>query len=315
MAHYRQCGIKRAYVGNFDVNYIYYSSAVDSLLITFTGLGELGYNPSFKSLEYTDNGIAIKSLENQQEHIVKDDAYKVNSAVFIVSNLNPVDSKYSYVSTGENTGGWTASTEIGYDDGNVDSYTLSSGGSFGYFGCGGVIDCGWGVAFDPVVSENQLIGTSINMGFAQDFSSGASIPASADKDFDLHIWSAVGEEDENGVRQVVDVMPPIKIDAKTRGISGIGWVNIDMSSYAEYLTNLDEIIIGGVEDDTNGVYFGMSNDSPNKNYTYIYGGNTIGPITNTTISGGDPLNGWNLMFRTQWLVKNTVIPMNCMQVL
>ena len=295
-------------ISNFDVNYIYYSSSVDSLPITFTGLGALGYNPNYKSLEYTDNGITIKSLENQQEHIVKDDTYKVNSAVFVVSNLNPVDTKYRYVSTGENTGGWYASTEIGYDDGNVDVFTLSSGGTFGYFGCGGVVGCGWGVAFDPVVSENQLIGVSINLGFAQDFSSGASIPASADKDFDLHIWTAVGEEDENGVRQTVDVMNPIKINAKTRGINGIGWVNIDLSPYSKFLTNLDEIIIGAVEDDTNGVYFGMSSDSPTKNYTYIYGGNTVGPITNTSVSGGDQLDGWNLMFRSQWLVKNTVIP-------
>ena len=141
------------------------------------------------------------------------------------------------------------------------------------------------------------------MGFAQDFSSGANIPASADKDFDLHIWKVA---DDNG--GVVDVMPPIKIDAKERGISGIGWVNIDLTPYAEYLTNLDEIIIGAVEDDTLGVYFGMSSDSPNKNYTYIYGANTVGPITNTTVSGGDQLDGWNLMFRSTWLVKNTTIP-------
>ena len=290
-------------VGNFDVNYIYYSSSADSLPITFTGSGALGLNPDYKSLEFTDNGINIKSLENEQEHIVKDENYKVNSAVFVVSNLNPVDSKYSYVSTGENTGGWFAATEIGYDDGVVDAFQLSSGGSFGYFGCGGRIDCGFGVSFDPQVAENQLISTSINMGFAQDFSSGAAIPASADKDFDLHIWKVA---DDNG--GVVDVMPPIKIDAKERGISGIGWVNIDLTPYAEYLTNLDEIIIGAVEDDTLGVYFGMSSDSPNKNYTYIYGANTVGPITNTTVSGGDQLDGWNLMFRSTWLVKNTTIP-------
>ena len=72
------------------------------------------------------------------------------------------------------------------------------------------------------------------MGFAQDFSSGASIPASADKDFDLHVWTAVGEEDENGVRQTVNVMNPIKINAKTRGINGIGWVNIDLSPYSKF---------------------------------------------------------------------------------
>ena len=260
--------------------------------------------PAYQSLEFTgDTSFTIKTLENNQKHIVKDASSKVKEVVFIVSNVNPVAATYTYKSEGENSGGWFGDIEIAYDDGVVDAFQLSSGGSFGYFGCGGRIDCGFGVAFDPQVAENQLISASINMGFAQDFSSGSDIPASADKDFDLHIWRVV---DDNG--GVVDVMPPIKIDAKERGISGIGWVNIDLTPYAEYLTNLGEIIIGGVEDDTLGVYFGMSSDSPNKNYTYIYGGNTVGPITNTTVSGGDQLDGWNLMFRTNWLVKNTTVP-------
>jgi hypothetical protein len=281
--------------------YIFTTSA-ESLPITFSSSSMMV--PAYQSLEFTgDTSFTIKTLENNQKHIVKDASSKVKEVVFVVSNVNPVAATYTYKSEGENSGGWFGDIEIAYDDGVVDAFQLSSGGSFGYFGCGGRIDCGFGVAFDPEVAENQLISASINMGFAQDFSSGSAIPASADKDFDLHIWRVV---DDNG--GVVDVMPPIKIDAKERGISGIGWVNIDLTPYAEYLTNLGEIIIGGVEDDTLGVYFGMSSDSPNKNYTYIYGGNTVGPITNTTVSGGDQLDGWNLMFRTNWLVKNTTVP-------
>ena len=289
-------------VYNYDVNYIKFTTSADSLPITFSSSSMMV--PAYQSLEFTgDTSFTIKTLENNQKHIVKDASSKVKEVVFVVSNVNPVAATYNYVSEGENSGGWFGDIEIAYDDGVVDAFQLSSGGSFGYFGCGGRIDCGFGVAFDPQVAENQLISASINMGFAQDFSSGSAIPASADKDFDLHIWRVV---DDNG--GVVDVMPPIKIDAKERGISGIGWVNIDLTPYAEYLTNLGEIIIGGVEDDTLGVYFGMSSDSPNKNYTYIYGGNTVGPITNTTVSGGDQLDGWNLMFRTNWLVKNTTVP-------
>ena len=289
-------------VYNYDVNYIKFTTSADSLPITFSSSSMMV--PDYQSLEFTgDTSFTIKTLENNQKHIVKDASSKVKEVVFVVSNVNPVAATYTYKSEGENSGGWFGDIEIAYDDGVVDAFQLSSGGSFGYFGCGGRIDCGFGVAFDPQVAENQLISASINMGFAQDFSSGSAIPASADKDFDLHIWRVV---DDNG--GVVDVMPPIKIDAKERGISGIGWVNIDLTPYAEYLTNLGEIIIGGVEDDTLGVYFGMSSDSPNKNYTYIYGGNTVGPITNTTVSGGDQLDGWNLMFRTNWLVKNTTVP-------
>ena len=289
-------------VYNYDVNYIKFTTSADSLPITFNSSSMMV--PAYQSLEFTgDTSFTIKTLENNQKHIVKDASSKVKEVVFVVSNVNPVAATYTYKSEGENSGGWFGDIEIAYDDGVVDAFQLSSGGSFGYFGCGGRIDCGFGVAFDPQVAENQLISASINMGFAQDFSSGSAIPASADKDFDLHIWRVV---DDNG--GVVDVMPPIKIDAKERGISGIGWVNIDLTPYAEYLTNLGEIIIGGVEDDTLGVYFGMSSDSPNKNYTYIYGGNTVGPITNTTVSGGDQLDGWNLMFRTNWLVKNTTAP-------
>ena len=289
-------------VYNYDVNYIKFTTSADSLPITFCSSSMMV--PAYQSLEFTgDTSFTIKTLENNQKHIVKDASSKVKEVVFVVSNVNPVAATYTYKSEGENSGGWFGDIEIAYDDGVVDAFQLSSGGSFGYFGCGGRIDCGFGVAFDPQVAENQLISASINMGFAQDFSSGSDIPASADKDFDLHIWRVV---DDNG--GVVDVMPPIKIDAKERGISGIGWVNIDLTPYAEYLTNLGEIIIGGVEDDTLGVYFGMSSDSPNKNYTYIYGSNTVGPITNTTVSGGDQLDGWNLMFRTNWLVKNTTVP-------
>ena len=289
-------------VYNYDVNYIKFTTSADSLPITFSSSSMMV--PAYQSLEFTgDTSFTIKTLENNQKHIVKDASSKVKEVVFVVSNVNPVAATYTYKSEGENSGGWFGDIEIAYDDGVVDAFQLSSGGSFGYFGCGGRIDCGFGVAFDPQVAENQLISASINMGFAQDFSSGSAIPASADKDFDFHIWRVV---DDNG--GVVDVMPPIKIDAKERGISGIGWVNIDLTPYAEYLTNLGEIIIGGVEDDTLGVYFGMSSDSPNKNYTYIYGGNTVGPITNTTVSGGDQLDGWNLMFRTNWLVKNTTVP-------
>ena len=288
-------------VFNYDANYIQFSSSVvDSLPITFTtGAGGFYYT----SLEFTDDSIYVTNIENGIKYTVQRADATVNKAVFVVSNAQYYNAPFTYKSEGENTGGWFDQIEIAYDDGTVDVFETASGGSFGYFGCGGEPGCGWGVEFDPRVGENQLLSTSINLGYAQDFGSGAGIPASADKDFDLHVWKVM---DDNG--SVQDIMPPIKIDAKTRGINGIGWVDIDLTPYASSLTNIGKIVIGAVEDDTNGVYFAMSSDSPNRNYSYIYGNGSLSSMDNVTISGGETVAGWNLMFRTSWLVKNTTTP-------
>jgi len=283
---------------SYDANYVYYSSGADSLPITFS---TSGIPVNVTSIEYKNDTLEVKKIENNQEYIVKDDNSTVTSAAFIVSNLNNTESLYSYKSNGANTGGWFATTELAYDDGEVDVFTQSDGNTFGYLGWGGRLGWGWGVEFDPRVSENQLLSASINMGFAQDFSSGSTIPESADKDFDLHIWKTT---DDNG--NIENVLPPIKIDGKARGITGIGWVNIDLSSYAEQLTNLGKVVIGVVDDDTLGVYFGMSNDIP-VTKTYAYEAGTLNSISNY-LSGGATLDGWNFMFRTNWKVKNTTVP-------
>ena len=288
-------------VFNYDANYIQFGSSVaDSLPITFTAQnGEFNYT----SLEFTDDSIYIKDLVEGEKHYVQNPSVNTNKAIFVVSNARNFNAQYTYKSEGENTGGWYEQIELAYDDGDVDVFTTSTGGTFGYFGCGGDPGCGWAVEFDPRVGENQLLSTTINLGFAQDFSSGATIPASAGKSFDLHVWKIM---DENG--NVQDIMPPINIDAKARGVSGIGWVDIDLTPYASYLTNIGKILIGTVEDDTNGVYFGMNSDVPSE-HSYYYGGGSVRPMSGITVSGGDQIGaGWNLMFRTSWLVKNTTIP-------
>jgi len=288
-------------VRNYDSNYIFYSSSADSLPITFTSSGAAPY---YASIEFTDDTVNIKSFDDNQKYIVKDDKLKVNSAVFVVSNINAVDINYSYKSEGANTGGWFTTKEIAYDDGEVDVFTTSSS-SFGYLGWGrNTTGQGWAMDFDPIVTENQLISTSINLAFPQDFSSGSDIPASADKDFDLHIWKVV---DDNG--GVEDILPPIRIDAKALGASGIGFLNIDLTPYSEQLTNLGKIVIGVVDDDTLGTYFGMSSDEPvNHTYAFNYGGDgRLSPFSDFNV-GGASLSGWNYMFRTTWLVKNTAAP-------
>ena len=288
-------------IKNYDTNYIFYSSSADSLPITFTATGVV---PNYLSLEFTDDTMTVKTLEDTKKHLVKDDKLKVNKAVFVVSNINGSDATYSYKSEGANTGGWFASTEIKYDDGEVDAFT-ASGSNFGYLGWGrNNAGQGWGMDFDPLVKENQLVSTSINLGFAQDFSSGTDIPASVDKDFDLHIWRII---DDNG--GVENILPPIKFDGKAAGITGTGFVNIDLSEYSEQLTNLGKIVIGVVDDDTVGTYFGLSSDEPvNHTYAFNYNGSGgLAPMSDFNI-GGAGLDGWNFMFRTTWLVKNTVAP-------
>ena len=286
---------------NYDVNYIQYGSSVaDSLPITFsTQVGGFYYT----SLEFTDDSIYIKDLQEGEKHLVSNTGVKTNKALFVVSNARNFNAPFNYKSEGENTGGWFDQIEIAYDDGIVDLYQSSSGSQFGYFGCGGSPGCGWAVEFDPIVGENQLLSTTINLGFAQDFSSGAAIPASAGKSFKLHVWKVL---DENG--SVQDIMPPITIDGKARGVSGIGWVDIDLTPYVSSLTNIGKILIGAVEDDTNGVYFGMSSDVPTE-HSFIYGGGSVTPLRDVGLSGGDRIGpGWNLMFKTSWLVKNTTTP-------
>ena len=288
-----------------DVNYIYYSSSADSLPITFTSSG--GLTPLYKSIEFTDSDITINDLSDNEEYLVYNDTSITNSVVFIVANNDDYftsDINYKYVSNGKNTGGWTASKLLTYDDGEVDAFEYS-GGSFGYLGSGNnSAGQGWGVDFDPIVGENQLIGFSANLGFAQDFG-GSTVPQTADKDFDIHIWK---KTDDNG--SVIDLLPPIRFDGKENGVSGIGDINIDLNNYKDDLTNLGEIVVGIVDDDTIGTYFGLNNNGTGENHTYAYnynGSGKIATMANFNV-GGTSLDGWNFMFRTTWLLKNSTIP-------
>lgn len=293
-------------VKEHDVNYIYYSSSADSLPITFTSSGS--NTPLYKSLEFTDSDIIINDLINNEEYLVNNESSTVNSVVFIIANNNNYytnDVNYSYVSTGENSEGWAATKLLTYDDGEVDIFEYD-GGSFGYLGSGNNSPGqGWAVDFDPIVGENQLIGFSANLGFAQDFS-GSTVSQTADKDFDIHIWK---KTDDNG--GVMDILPPIRFDGKDNGISGIGDIYVDLTSYKEKLTNLGEIVIGIVDDDSIGTYFGMNNNGSGENHTYAYNYNgdaKISSMENFSV-GGASLNGWNYMFRSTWLLKNTALPL------
>ena len=292
-------------VKNRDVNYIYYSSSADSLPITFNSYGSS--TATYKSLEFTDSNIIINDLSDNEEYLVYNENSRTNSVVFIIANNDKYftsDIEYQYVSKGVNSDGWTATELLTYDDGVVDVFEYS-GGSFGYLGSGNnSTGQGWAVDFDPVLGENQLIGFSANLGFAQDFS-GSTIPQTADKDFNIHIWK---KSDDNG--SVVDIVDPIYFDGKKNGVSGIGDINVDLSTYKDDLTNLGEIVVGIVDDDTIGTYFGMNKHLRGENHTYAFnydGDGKIRTMADFNV-GGSSLDGWNFMFRTTWNLKNSTFP-------
>lgn len=291
---------------DYGVNYIYFSSNTDSLPMTFTSL--VGGEPIYNSLETNnDLTVSINSISNAQEYLVENDISKVTKVTFFAINQSVEKASYKYETKGKNVGGWT-NREIAYDDGDVDNFD----DRFGYYGYGpsGLADGdGWGVEFDPKTGENQLINFSFNFGFAQDFGSGSDIPDSAPKSFNIRVWSAPNTAD--GI--VKSLLPPIKYDGKAAGQAGVGWVTVDLSAYKTQLSNLGKVIVGITDDDTLGAYFGLDQNAQGENYTYqLYESgtpdyfNTIPFETNS--NNNISFNGWNFLYRTTWLLKNTITP-------
>ena len=288
-------------VKNYGVNYIAYESSADSMEITFTATSG---SPSIRSLEYNDSTIVIKALSNGTKHLIYHDSLKVNRALFIVTNAEDIPISYEYVSSGTDASGWTGFEEIAHDDGSSDLFTTSDGNSFGFLGWGNnYTGSGWGVAFDPKMDANQLVELKVITAFDQEFS-GSGTPASADKDFYIHIW-----EITDNLGSVKDVVLPILWSTSRSAVTG-DWSRIDLTPYKEQLSNLGPIVIGIVEDDTVGTYFAMDKNVNDNNYTYAFNYNGSGgldPMSGFSI-GGESLNGWNYMFRASFYIADNTIP-------
>ena len=297
-------------VRNYGVNYISYESSVDSMEITFTATGS--YNPLYRSLEYNDSSVVINELANASKHLIyhvvnnqagPPDTLKVNKAIFIVSGTENTSLTYNYVSEGTDASGWTGFEEIAYDDGTADTYTTADGSSFGFLGWGNNnAGSGWGVKFDPKMSVNQLVELKVVLGFDQEFA-GSSTPADAEKDFNIHFYEIL--DADGNVKSVAD---PIKWSTTRSEVTG-DWSRIDLTPYKEQLSNLGEIVITIVEDDTIGTYFGM--DKNDNNYTYAYnfqGSGLLQPLSDFQLSEDDPLAGWNFLFRASYYIKDVTVP-------
>ena len=300
-------------IQDYGSNYIAYESSADSMEITFSATS--GGTPYIRSIEYNDSSAVVNTLSNDVKHLVYHykldydndgihDSLKVRSALFIVVNQESFSLKYDYVSTGTDASGWTGFEEIAHDDGELDLFTTSDGGQFGFLGWGNnSTGWGWGVKFDPKMAINQLVEIKIVFGFDQEFS-GSTTPATADKDFNIHVWEIL--DDDGNIR---DVMTPLYWSTQRASLTG-DWTIIDMTPFKDELSNLGPIVIGVVEDDTVGTYFGMDHHVNDENYTYAFNyndGGTLDELSGFNI-GGESLSGWNYLFRTSFYIADSTVP-------
>ena len=289
-------------VKDYGVNYISYESIKDSLGITFSATTSV--TPRYRSLEFNQSFFALNSLTDGVKHIIYHDSLDTYTALFIIANPEKYSAFYSYVSDGTDASGWTGYVEIAYDDGSGDSFTTSDGSTFSFLGWGNnVPGWGWGMKFDPKMSVNQLVELKVVVGFDQEFT-GSGTPATADKDFDIHFF-----EITDTLGNVKSVADPIKWSTSRSDLTG-DWSTIDLTPYKEQLSNLGEIVITIVEDDTIGTYFAMDENAKGENYTYGYnygGGGTLDPMSNFSV-GGTSLDGWNYMFRASFYISDTTVP-------
>ena len=289
-------------VKDYGVNYISYESIKDSLEITFTATSSI--TPKYRSLELTRYSDAVYSLTDGVKHIIYHDSSEVYTALFIIANPEKYSTSYNYVSNGTDASGWTGYEEIAYDDGSGDSFTTSDGSTFSFLGWGNNFEgWGWGMKFDPKMSVNQLVELKVVVGFDQEFT-GSGTPATADKDFNIHFF-----EITDTLGNVKSIADPIKWSTSRSAITG-DWSTIDLTPYKEQLSNLGEVVITIVEDDTIGTYFAMDENTNGENYTYAYnynGGGTLDPLSNFSV-GGTSLEGWNYMFRASFYIADITVP-------
>ncbi|MEA1881554.1 MAG: T9SS type A sorting domain-containing protein [Candidatus Marinimicrobia bacterium] len=290
-------------VMGYGPNYIVYASSVDSMEITFTS--QSGGTPHIRSVEFNDSTAVTNTLTEGVKHLVYHDSLKVRNAIFVVVSQENYSMKYDYESKGTDASGWTGFEEIAYDDGTADAFTTSDGSQFGYLGWGNnKIGWGWGMKFDPKMDINQLVELKVVVGFAQEFS-GSTTPANAEKDFNIHVWEIV--DDGGNVKDLVD--DPILWSTNRTSITG-NWSVIDMTPYKDKLSNLGEVVIGIVDEDTIGTYFAMDKNVNGENYTYAFnydGSGVLDSLSSFSV-GGASLDGWNYLMRASFFIADATVP-------
>lgn len=155
---------------------------------------------------------------------------------------------------------------------------------------------GWAVKFMPASPTNQLVKAELFVAFAQEFT-GSTVPANAPKQFIFHVWG-----NNNGMPGQ-DLITPFTVQVNRSSFDET-YFDVDLTSYASELTNLQgSIFVGFTEDDTLSTSVGL-NHQTSTNYSFAYSPTDLGgwvPISNlninTTAGKSVSLSGWNLMMR------------------
>ncbi len=236
------------------------------------------------------------SASDKQPYVIPEFGTTINTVVFAVVNLSQVNGYYSYHSAGKAA---TFFVEHKYDDGTPDPFS----GSATFLGFGdNKPGRGWAVKFEPEIPSNQLISASIMAAFSQEFSN-SNIPPDAPKDFEFHIW------DDNNGQPGNDLITPF-IVSTDRSSFNREFLNIDLGSYSDQLTNIGTVYVGFLENDSIGTYVGMDNTTPT-DYTFGYsdfGGTWQWVPMENLMVGNTQLVGWNMMMRAVFSYSDTTQP-------
>jgi hypothetical protein len=277
------------YISTLSARYVLFLSA-DLLNVTFAA----------------SPGVLVKAIEiggsggSQVVNVPVGSQFGVSvftpKVIFVIINTNQSGGtgSFSYSSSGVQR---ETFEEIAYDDGtprvvfqNVNFLTNPGAGR------------GWAVKFRPSSAQNRLATARFLVSFDQEFS-GSLIPQDAPKRFLLHVWRAQNENTPG-----TDIIPPVLVTSHRWDYTG-NFLDVDLTSYAQQLTDLQSpIFLGFIEDDQYPTAVGMNNKTSG-NYTYLYGagGNPLWYAMSLLSIGSPPVSlvGWNGMIRAVFAYRTT----------
>ncbi len=283
-------------VSSFAVDYIVYSFG-DSLEITFTSLVNLDVLAI--KIGPGDSILQVDQVNLGTPYSVPEFGSSVRKIIFAVINNTLSRATYSYHSTGVQKG---FISELAHDDGTPDAFS----GNATFLGFGNNRQgFGWAVKFVPEVPDNKLVAAKILAAFDQEFQ-GSNTPDNAPKDFLFHVW-----DDNNGLPGN-DIIEPFIVSTDRAAFTG-DFIEIDLSQFADQLTNLGTVYIGFTENDSVGTFVGMDN-SNSENFTFAFFGPTAQrpnewfPMSRLQLQDGTSLSGWNMMMRATFEFVDTSVP-------
>ena len=248
-----------------------------------------------RAIESGPTAVRVRDVTIGVEFTSPDLGTTYSSIVFAVMSTQPVlPMVYSYTSSGELL---HFVVEEKYDSGTPHAF---SQGNAPYLGFGNnATTLGMAVRFQPAVQWNVLRKARMMVAFNQEFSNGTALPTDR-MNFVFHVWG-----DRNG-RPGSDIIAPFLVNVD-RTISPFGsFVDIDLSAYEKYLTNVSgPIYLGFMEDlgDSVGTYLAVDN-YVTEDYSYVFRGpgytrlpNVWETMREASAFNNHAFDGFNLMIR------------------